>query len=341
MATLKIDELRKEIKRRNLQWEVDEAQYKRLSKIKTSRLLGYVPGPGDPSIEDKLRISKENLLKYKELRSASQLPNWFDQRHVNGQNFMTDVKFQGNCGSCVAFATVAAAEATFKRNQNDSKRKVNYSEAQLFYCWARSQGRNCDNGWWPSNALKGMRRNGVVEDSCFPYTAVNQSCNLCTDASYHLSRIVGWHNIESIREMKDWLVNRGPLIACMAVYTDFRAYKSGVYSPTYLAEYKAGHCVCVVGYDDALECWICKNSWRDFGEDEDGDGKKDGYFRIAYGACGIDSDMYAIDGVYSSQSLLELFRCKGYSFPASICTIAQTAGVQYPFLVSQLMRKIG
>jgi C1A family cysteine protease len=121
---------------------------------------------------------------------------------VNGQNFVTRVKDQGDCNSCVAFATVAAAEGTFKRNQNDSKRKVDYSEAQLFLCWARSQGQNCKGGWWPSNALKAMRRNGVVEDSCFKYDDVDLPCNLCTDASYHLSRIVGWHKIESINEMK-------------------------------------------------------------------------------------------------------------------------------------------
>jgi C1A family cysteine protease len=43
-----------------------------------------------------------------------------------------------------------------------------------------------------------------------------------------------------------------------------------------------GHCVEIIGYDDNLGCWICKNSWgTGWGEA--------GYFRIAYGQCAIET----------------------------------------------------
>jgi hypothetical protein len=46
----------------------------------------------------------------------------------------------------------------------------------------------------------------------------------------------------------------------------------------------------VVGYDDDHGCWICKNSWgTGWGEG--------GFFRIAYGQCGIDAQMWAINGI--------------------------------------------
>jgi C1A family cysteine protease len=48
--------------------------------------------------------------------------------------------------------------------------------------------------------------------------------------------------------------------------------------------------VSVVGYDDATGCWICKNSWgAGFGEG--------GFFRIAYGNCGIDAEMWLAEGI--------------------------------------------
>ena len=43
-----------------------------------------------------------------------------------------------------------------------------------------------------------------------------------------------------------------------------------------------GHCVVLIGYDDGQGCWIARNSW--------GAGWGDsGYFRIAYGECGIET----------------------------------------------------
>ena len=77
----------------------------------------------------------------------------------------------------------------------------------------------------------------------------------------------------------------------MTVYDDFMHYTGGVYSPTSSVNL-GGHCVCVVGYDDTNGCWIGKNSWgTGWGEG--------GLFRIAYGQCGIDAEMWAVDGVSS------------------------------------------
>ena len=148
-----------------------------------------------------------------------------------------------------------------------------------------------NTGWWPDYALNAYQNSGIVDAACFPYTAGDQPCNLCANSQSRLTKITGWHYVSTAADMKTWLSTRGPLSTCMTVYDDFMHYTGGVYSPT-SSVIHGGHCVCVVGYDDNSGCWICKNSWgTGWGEG--------GFFRIAYGQCGIDAEMWAVEGVSS------------------------------------------
>jgi C1A family cysteine protease len=74
----------------------------------------------------------------------------------------------------------------------------------------------------------------------------------------------------------------------MRVFTDFLAYDTGVYEHMSGAD-EGLHAVVVVGYDDRERFWIVRNSWGpDVGEN--------GYFRIRYGHCEIDTRPFvAID----------------------------------------------
>ena len=96
--------------------------------------------------------------------------------------------------------------------------------------------------------------------------------------------------------MKDWVSTKGPLTACYTVYSDFMGYRSGVYRKTANATRRGGHCVAIVGYNDAGNYWICKNSW--------GSGWGDnGYFKIAYGEVGIDNEVWGVEGIEDSGTL--------------------------------------
>ena len=79
------------------------------------------------------------------------------------------------------------------------------------------------------------------------------------------------------------------MVAAMAVYSDFFAYKSGVYKRTPGAQLRGYHAVSVIGYNDELEAWICKNSrgtaWGD-----------NGFFMIGYGEADMDTK-FAFHGV--------------------------------------------
>lgn len=87
----------------------------------------------------------------------------------------------------------------------------------------------------------------------------------------------------------------GPISVAMAVLPDFDYYRGGCYST--IRHGDINHAVVIVGWDDdacgGQGAWICKNSWgTGWGES--------GFFCIAYGQCGIDSEMWAVDGIVES-----------------------------------------
>ena len=87
------------------------------------------------------------------------------------------------------------------------------------------------------------------------------------------------------------IMRGGPVETGFTVYSDFYSYKSGVYTHTYGQEL-GGHAVKIIGWgqtaDGMTNYWIVANSWgTSWG--------MDGFFQIAFGECGIDSDAYAGD----------------------------------------------
>jgi C1A family cysteine protease len=272
-------------------WHAGSTSMTALPAEQRALYLGYVPGPGEPSLAEREATAAANYAAGGGITVGA--PAAYDWRNVGGKNFITKVKNQGGCGSCVAFGTIATAEGTLRVIRNDPNLAVDFSEAHLFYCLARAQGRTCANGWWPDNALDCFKNPGVADGPCYPYTAGDQNCtNLCSDWQSRVTKVSGWHKISSAADMKTWLSTRGPLGTCFSVYNDFFAYRSGVYRHV-TGALAGGHCVCCVGYDDTQTCWICKNSWgTDWGQS--------GFFLIGYGQCGIDATMWAIDGIEDS-----------------------------------------
>jgi C1A family cysteine protease len=251
---------------------------------------GYVPGPGEPGLEIREGISAAFFLAFAAGVTApgfTAIPARVDLRNFNGRNYITPIKNQGRCGSCVAFGAVAAVEATLQLAAELPGPTIDLSEAHLFYCHAKADGRRCDTGWWVSPALEHFRVDGVVDEPCFPYTDHDQPCAPCGDAAKRVKKIASWTALSSFDAMRSWLSDsKGPLVTGFSVYDDFFNYSSGIYKHT-TGTLVGGHCVCVIGYDDNAQCWICKNSWGS------GWGEK-GFFRIGYGQVGIDATMWGV-----------------------------------------------
>ena len=200
--------------------------------------------------------------------TATVAPVW-DWRNVRGANWVTPIKDQGSCGSCVAFATVAMIESAVEISRGSSKPIPDLSEADLFW----GGGAGCAAGWQFEKALSRAQDVGIADEACWPYP---DGTGPCPDRASRVTKIASY---KIITNPKDWIATNGPLLAGMEVNTDFFDYESGVYSYEY-GDFAGNHAVCVIGYDDTQNCWICKNSWgTSWGEN--------GFFKIAYGECGI------------------------------------------------------
>ena len=157
--------------------------------------------------------------------------------------------------------------------QNRPGVNFDLSEANLFYCGAPN---SCAIGWQPDLAFKYLKTKGVGLEKAFPYVPGNQACQVIPPAVK-----VDTYKTAGTSVARKTALTAGPVVAAMAVYSDFMTYKSGIYRHV-VGNLVGYHAVCVVGYDDTLGCWIAKNSWNT------GWGEK-GFFRIRYGECGIDT----------------------------------------------------
>ncbi|MDM7995190.1 MAG: C1 family peptidase [Acidobacteriota bacterium] len=281
-----LDQIRRALSDLGDPWEAGVTSMSVLTPEEQVTRLGVTPPPGEMSIEDVARRALAQQPDFKsEVSSDIGIPAEYDLRNVNGKNFTTPIKDQKNCGSCVAFGTVATVESRLKVQRNDANMTADLSEAHLFFCHGRDDGASCSTGWWPQKAFDAFKSKGVADEACYPYDSglAKQDCSgLCSNWAERAVKITGYTALTNqAAKIKEWICAKGPVCACFIVYQDFFSYKSGVYKHV-TGSQSGGHCVTIVGYSDIQKCWICKNSWgTGWGEQ--------GFFRIAYGECGIDS----------------------------------------------------
>ncbi len=284
-----IDELNRLIERAGAGWVAKETPLSDLVAIGGAEgMLGLALSP-DEALDEMLmqRQVEQNI----QLGAPPPLPSRLDWRDHDGENWITSVKNQKTCNSCVSFAACGAIEARVRIENSKPDAMIDLSEAQLFYCGAPN---SCGTGWQPAAAMEFARQHGIGLESDFPYQPGNQACRMIPP----VVQLNGHGRAATMVERKRALMG-GPVIAGMAVFQDFRSYGSGVYRHV-SGNLEGHHAVCVIGFDDQRGCWIAKNSWGSAWGD-------DGFFRIAYGECGIDSQFtFTIPGRVRVLSGLQL-----------------------------------
>ena len=255
------------IEARGAQWKAGESWVTRLSPEERRTLLGEktlelgIVEPAGPSL------------------APAVPPDAIDWRDKDGYNWVTPVKDQQSCGSCVAFGAVATLESLVRIEENLPDLDIDLSEMHLFNCG----GGSCNYGWYNSAACSYLQNYGTPDEACWSYQPVDRPCSdTCPDWQSRAVKITNYGYISGIQACATY-VAIAPILVAFEVYTDFYYYTGGIYEHTY-GEYEGGHAVCIVGYDTTglVPYWIVKNSWDSFW----GEG---GFFRIKMGECDIES----------------------------------------------------
>lgn len=270
MANPDFDALNRQIREAGADWvagETSRSAYFDQPQREAGSLMGLALAPADA-------LAALTMARSAELTAfaTAVVPPAIDWRNHRSQNWVTGVKDQGSCGSCVAFATCATLESAVLINRNSPGAAFDLSEAHLFYCGTPNA---CATGWYPDKALSFATVTGVGPEAAFPYVAGNQPCRPVAPAVKALGQSVAASTIA-----RKSALTKGPVIGCFAVYQDFMTYRSGVYRHV-TGSLLGYHAVSVIGYDDARGCWIAKNSWS-------AGWGMNGFFDIGYGECGID-----------------------------------------------------
>ncbi len=288
--TLDVKAIQSAVESENLSWQATSNALTELSTEEREKRLGLIVTDAEMA---RLATETEEFAATEKRLSGTVFaaPTQVDWRNKGG-NYVTSVKNQGGCGSCVSFCSCATMESAIRIKLNNPNYSVDLSEGFLQFCGGGSCG-----GWGLTSGLDYAKNTGVVDEACMPYTAgggqdMNCGASRCSDWQNRLTKINNYSGHSTMQARKDALATKGPLLAGMAVYSDFFAYSSGVYVKSSSSSLSGYHCICVVGYDDNQQCWILKNSWDTTWGDN-------GFVRIRYNQADllIDSSwsFYSVD----------------------------------------------
>lgn len=192
---------------------------------------------------------------------------------------------QGDIGSCTANSLVAALEY-LENSQNELLEDGKFAHLSRIFVYYNERviekDVDKDNGAQISDGIKVLINIGAcVEQDC-PYIvtafAVKPSDAAYQDAVKH--RIVGYARVDqNIDAMKHALASGYPIAFGFEVFDAFESDEvasTGILNmPGKLEKNQGGHAVLMVGYDDATQRVLVRNSWGpDWGQG--------GYFTMPY-----------------------------------------------------------
>ncbi|XP_055308019.1 procathepsin L-like [Sitodiplosis mosellana] len=202
---------------------------------------------------------------------------------------VTPVRYQGQCGTCWAFASAAAIESQYvlKTGVLVSLSPQNLVDCAPYLTASQNNkciGNTCEYGY------EYVYANGIQTEQSYPYTSGNGNVGSCYyDPSKSVTNVNYYAYLPENDEMAmvKAIFNIGPITAALyAGNSGFQFYQSGIYHEPECSE-QVNHAVLIVGYgtdQTAGDYYIVKNSYGlNWGES--------GFFRISrnLNMCGCGS----------------------------------------------------
>lgn len=204
--------------------------------------------------KEKLRTERSQRYLHK-AGDDDDLPSHIDWREKGA---VTEVKDQGQCGSCWAFSTVGAVEGI---NQIVTGDLISLSEQELVDC-DKAYNQGC-NGGLMDYAFEFIIKNGGIDSEAdYPYRASDNMCD-SNRKNAHFVTIDGYEDVPENDEesLKKAVANQPVSVAIEAGGREFQLYQSGVF--TGRCGTNLDHGVVAVGYgtENGIDYWIVRNSW--------------------------------------------------------------------------------
>src|SRR5947209_2168879 len=173
---------------------------------------------------------------------------------------------QGELGSCTANAIGAAFQ--FEQMKQGI---ANFMPSRLFIYYNErviEHTINSDSGAMIRDGIKSTAKQGVPPEDLWPYViakfSAKPSSNAYTEARKHQVQLYR-RVMQNLNQMKSCLATGYPFVLGFTVYESFESQavaKSGdVPMPASNEQAIGGHAVLVVGYDDAQQKFLLRNSW--------------------------------------------------------------------------------
>jgi cathepsin B len=296
-----------------------------------SKSLCGVKGDWKADIEAAIKNGKVKKFVPAQGLAAIKVPESFDSETNWPQcaKVIGDIRDQSNCGCCWAFAGAEAASDRMCIATNASI-MVPLSAQDVCFCGSDDgcDGGQIDAPWMYISEVgavsggqyqgTGPFGKGMCSDFSLPHChhhgpqgkdpypaegapgcpsaksptcpskcdagAANDHKDFESDKYTFTGEMVSASGVADVQQL---IMAGGPVETAFTVFSDFENYAGGIYHPT-TTDSVGGHAVRIVGWgaENGVNYWKVANSWNPYW------GEK-GYFRIKFGAAGIDDSVTA------------------------------------------------
>ena len=203
------------------------------------------------------RILSQNI----SFNESFKTPNEIDWRTHGAVTKIRDQKKDADCGSCYAFASIAALES---QHFVKTGHLLELSVQEIVDCSSKNKG--C-NGGSEDEVYNYIAYNGIGLAKDYIYESNEGRCRK-NKAPRSEVEVFGFVEFGTAKDITKAIAEFGPVVVGLDLYSkSFRFYKEGIYDDPECTSGEINHLVVAVGFgtDEAsgLDYWILKNSFSE------------------------------------------------------------------------------